>query len=254
MFNNQSRYTQWTWIIALLLALVILVMLLTGKAKGVNCCHDAEQASAIEGAAITPVEPAVTEAFSFSATESEYTSNGVTTNLNWVNDIEALKALLTGGIVAEGDDTLVILTGSVDSEEAKQQKAVDAQVFFGQDVRIDNQIAVTIMEPIDSIPVTAKLYFDIGVHRLPADSSAILEPTIDWLNNHPGARVIISGYHDPSGNVASNQSLAKKRAQSTFDALLAGGITAERIEMRKPESTEGDADPAEARRVEVSIE
>jgi len=254
MLNNQSRYTQWTWIIALLLALAILLMLLTGKASGVNCCHDAKQSSATEGAAVTALEPVVTEAFSFSATEAEYTSNGVKTNLNWVNDIEALKALLTGGFVAEGDDALVILTGSVDSEEAKQQKAVDAQVFFGQDVRIDNQIAVTIMEPTDTTPATAKLYFNIGVHRLPADSSAILESTIDWLNNHPGARVIISGYHDPSGDLASNQSLAKKRAQSTFDALLAGGVTADRIEMRKPESTEGGGDPAEARRVEVSIE
>lgn len=254
MQNNQSCYTRWTWIVALLLALLLLWMLLTSKESSQQCCHDTEQSLATEAVATTPVEPTVTEAFSFSATESDYTSQGVATNIGWVNDIEALKALLGGGIIAEGDDSTVTLTGLAVSEEAKQQKGVDAQAFFGQDIRIDNQITVDNTEPTDEVPAVVKLYFDTGVHRLPSDSSSALEPTITWLNNHPDAKAIISGFHDATGDLTKNQTLAKNRAKSTYDALLAGGVAADRIEMRKPESTEGDGDLSEARRVEVAIE
>lgn len=254
MQNNQSCYARWTWIIAILLALVLVGLMLTGKGTNSDCCHHAEPSLATDAETTPAIEPAVTEAFSFSANETEFTSNGIATNVGWVNDIEALKALLSGGIIAEGDDTSITLTGVVSSEEAKQQREVNAQVFFGPDTRIDNQITVAITEPTDVPPAVAKLYFDTGVHRLPSDSSSILEPTITWLNNHLDAKAIISGFHDATGDFASNQSLAKKRAQSTYDALLAGGVTAERIEMRKPESTEGDGDLTEARRVEVSIE
>lgn len=254
MQNDQSQYARWTWIIAFLLALMLLWMLLTGKESSENCCQRAEPSLATEAEVTPPLESTVTEAFSFSATESEYTSNGVATDVSWVNDIEALKALLSSGIIAEGDDLSVTLTGEVSSEEAKQQKGVDAQTFFGPDTRIDNQITVAITEPAGTVPAVAKLYFNTGFHRLPPDSASILEPTIIWLINHPDAKAIISGFHDATGDLASNQTLAKKRAQSTYDALLAGGITADRIEMRKPESTEGDGDLGEARRVEVSIE
>lgn len=254
MQNDQSQYARWTWIVALLLALMLLWMLLAGKESSESCCQKAEQ-SVVTEAEVTPtLEPTVTEAFSFSATEFEYISNGVATEISWVNDIDALKAMLSDGIIAEGDDVSVTLTGEVSSEEAKQQKGVDAQAFFGPDVRIDNQITVAITEPVDAPPAVAKLYFDTGYHRLPSDSSATLEPTITWLNTHPDSKAIISGFHDSTGDLASNQTLAKKRAQSTYDALLAGGVTADRIEMRKPESTEGDGDQGEARRVEVAIE
>jgi outer membrane protein OmpA-like peptidoglycan-associated protein len=256
MNNNQSSYTRWTWIIALLLALALLWMLLTGKGSNGTCCHD--QIADLAPAAVTETMPTeqstISEAFSFSATESEYTSNGNANEINWINDIDALKALLSDGIMAEGNETSVILTGSTDSEEAKQQKGTDAQAFFGPDVSIDNQITVVMAEPVETPPATAKIYFDIGYHGLPADGPSALEPIITWLSSHPDAKVVISGYHDPTGDLASNQLLAKKRAQSTYNALLAGGINAESIEMRKPESTEGDGDLSEARRVEVSIE
>ncbi|HAF01455.1 MAG TPA: cell envelope biogenesis protein OmpA, partial [Methylophilaceae bacterium] len=43
-------------------------------------------------------------------------------------------------------------------------------------------------------------------------------------------------------------------AKSTFDALVATGVDAANIEMRKPTETLGTGDPKEARRVDVSIE
>lgn len=65
---------------------------------------------------------------------------------------------------------------------------------------------------------------------------------------------MISGYHDSHGSLASNQELAKHRAKAVSTALEEAGIDDDRIELRKPESTTGLGDAAEARRVEVSVD
>lgn len=259
MQNNQSSYSRWSWIIALILALILLWMFLTGKGPNNTCCHStAALATPAEVMPTAEEEAVITEPFSFSATEMDFTSTGDVSEITWAGaDIDGLKALLAGNIQAEGDNALVVLTGEVESEVLKEEKELNAQAFFGPDVTIDNQITVAelILETATAIaPPAAKLYFGTGVHRLPADSTSTLEPIITWLNNNPNANAIISGFHDVTGNPASNARLAKKRAESAYNALLTAGIDAERIEMRKPESTEGEGDLSEARRVEVSIE
>ena len=74
------------------------------------------------------------------------------------------------------------------------------------------------------------------------------------MNANPNANAVISGFYDPRGSVARNEQLAKARAKSTSEALLAVGIDASRIETRKPADVNGGADLDEARRVEVSVE
>ncbi|MFW5431706.1 MAG: OmpA family protein [Methylophilaceae bacterium] len=255
MHNNQSSYSRWSWIIALLLALILLWMHLTGNGASNTCCSaPVETAPAAE---VMPIEETsiVTEVFNFSASEYDFTSTGDASTVTWAGDnIDSLKALLSGGIKAEGDDASVVLTGSADSEEVKQQKGSDAQAFFGPYVSVDNQITVGMAAPVAMAPAAAKLYFDTGVHRLPADSQATLGPITTWLNNNPSAKAVVSGYHDPTGSLSRNIQLAKKRAQSVYDAILGAGIEADRVEMRKPASVEGTGDLNEARRVEVSIE
>ncbi len=257
MHNNQSSYSRWSWIIALILALILLWMLLTGRGPSSACCG-------APNVAATPIEDvvhadAVTEAFSFSATAEDFTSSGDDTNIGWVTNADALKALLLGGLQAEGDDQSVVLTGTVDSGDTKQQKGLDAQVFFGEEVAIDNQLSIAmamVAEPITAMepPPAAKLYFDTGVSHLPFDGERLLAPIIAWLNDHSDATAVISGYHDPTGKQARNASLSKQRAESTFAAIVAAGIDATRLEMVKPISTDGGEDLAEARRVEVLIQ
>ncbi len=104
-----------------------------------------------------------------------------------------------------------------------------------------------------SAPEAAKLYFDSGKAGLGADATAALQSIIDFATANPGARIAISGFHDATGSAAANAELAKNRAKAVREALKAAGISQDRIEMRKPEMTEGGSDPAEARRVEVGI-
>ena len=256
MHNNQSSYSRWSWIVALILALILLWMLFTGHGPNTSCCEVAPVATANVAPAAEPI--AVTQVFGFSATANDFTSDGDNTNVSWFSKSDALKALLVGGedLQAQGDDKEVVLRGSVSSEETKQKTGGDAQAFFGSSVTVDNQILVKSAEPVATTvaPPAAKLYFDTGATAQPADSAATLAPIIAWLNANPAVKAIISGYHDSRGSKARNEQLAKERAQSTYDAIVAAGIDAARVEMRKPQSVDGGSDLNEARRVEVSVE
>lgn len=252
MQENQSSYVFWSWFVAIALAIILFWMHLNGNGANTACCK--ADKPAIASSLTTADDAIITEAFSFTATATDFTGNGDASNVTWISDIDALKALLSDNLTAAGDELSVTLSGEVDSEEMKQQKLSNAQAFFGPDVNISNQISVTLPMAADSPPSVAKLYFESGVHALPSDAVSILEASIDWLTTHPEGKAVISGYHDATGNLESNQQLAKKRAQSVNDALIAAGISADRIEMRKPESTEGDGDLSEARRVELTIQ
>jgi outer membrane protein OmpA-like peptidoglycan-associated protein len=97
-----------------------------------------------------------------------------------------------------------------------------------------------------------KFYFDTGKADLPADAKAKIDAIIPKVK--AGGKVVVSGYHDSTGNLEQNQALAKQRAFAIRDAIkAAAGIADERFDMKKPEVTTGGPDNAEARRVEVSV-
>ena len=99
----------------------------------------------------------------------------------------------------------------------------------------------------------AKLYFDSGKADLQPQSVTLIEGVIAAAKAKPSAKLSISGFHDSTGNLEQNQELAKQRAMKVRDALKAGGIAEERIELRKPEQVQGTGNDAEARRVEVKL-
>ena len=251
MNNQNSSYNFWTWLVAILLALILLWGLLTGRGTG-TCCTAPVAAPVEEAMPAVPV--AVAEACHFTASSSEYNANEACANVAWAANSDVLKSTLIGDMRAEGDDKAVVLTGTVDSEEIKAQKAKDAEAFFGAGVTVDNQLVVKVAEPVVmEAPPAAKLYFDTGKTALAGDADTTLAPVIAWLNAHPDAKAVVSGFHDPRGNQKQNEDLAYNRAKAAQAALITAGIDVLRIELVKPESVDGGGDLAEARRVEVSV-
>jgi len=107
--------------------------------------------------------------------------------------------------------------------------------------------------PAAVIVGVVKFYFDSGKADLPADAKAKIDEIAAKAKS--GGKVVISGYHDSTGNLEQNQALAKQRAFAIRDAVKsAAGIGDERFDMKKPEVTTGGPDNAEARRVEVSVQ
>ncbi|HEY1391897.1 MAG TPA: sodium-translocating pyrophosphatase, partial [Methylibium sp.] len=98
----------------------------------------------------------------------------------------------------------------------------------------------------------AKIYFGSGKAALPAGANEDLAKLAEAVRSGSG-KLVISGYHDASGDPAKNAELAKERAQNVATALEAAGVAKDRIELKKPEQVDGGVS-AEARRVEVKLE
>lgn len=99
-----------------------------------------------------------------------------------------------------------------------------------------------------------KLYFDSGKSELPAGAADEVAKVVAKLQEDSTRIVLISGYHDETGGAAVNAEVAKARALALKDALVAAGIPADKIALRKPAVTLGGTEGAEARRVEVRVQ
>ena len=98
-----------------------------------------------------------------------------------------------------------------------------------------------------------RIYFESGSDALPADASAILVKVADAARADSSKVVLISGFHDTSGDAATNAALAKKRAQAVRHALEANGVAPDHLVLDKPMVATGGVDAREARRVEVHL-
>ena len=119
-------------------------------------------------------------------------------------------------------------------------------------------VAQAVVEEPEIAPVgeaLVKVFFAVDSATLAVvDSDGVVVKTIEVLKLQPKAIVLLSGFHDPSGDAAHNAALAKARAEAVRDALVAGGVAPERVKLRKPETTVGSGSPEEGRRVEVRVQ
>jgi outer membrane protein OmpA-like peptidoglycan-associated protein len=96
-----------------------------------------------------------------------------------------------------------------------------------------------------------KFYFASGKADLAPGAVEALADAI--AAGKAGQKLVISGFHDSTGDPAKNAELAKQRALAVRDALKAAGVAESGIELKKPETATGSGSNAEARRVEVVI-
>jgi K(+)-stimulated pyrophosphate-energized sodium pump len=97
------------------------------------------------------------------------------------------------------------------------------------------------------------VHFATGKAEPPADVMLLLGPAVRAARASPGSKLVVSGYHDASGDAAANAELAKQRALAVRDVLVAAGIEPSRIDLARPAITLGGSSPEEARRVEVTL-
>ncbi len=117
--------------------------------------------------------------------------------------------------------------------------------------------AVTAPAPAASAPVAAgfpfKVYFDTGSAAIGPVSTATITAAAEAIKKD-GAKVTLTGFTDKTGNVATNEELAKSRAVAVRDTLKGAGVPEANIELRPPVFVEvgaGGSD-AEARRVDIN--
>ncbi len=98
------------------------------------------------------------------------------------------------------------------------------------------------------------VYFDSGKAVVASEFAAKAAEVKAYVESHPGAKLSVSGFNDPTGNAALNAELSKNRARNVGAALQKLGISADAVVLEKPaETTIANTDKASARRVEVTI-
>jgi outer membrane protein OmpA-like peptidoglycan-associated protein len=97
-----------------------------------------------------------------------------------------------------------------------------------------------------------KFYFASGKADLAAGAGEALVDVVKGAKS--GRKLLISGFHDTTGNAGRNAALARQRALTVRDALRAAGVAAGQIELQKPVPLADSGSNAEARRVEISIQ
>ena len=96
-----------------------------------------------------------------------------------------------------------------------------------------------------------KFYFATARADVAAGASEALAQVVAAAAQ--GRNVVISGFHDATGDAARNEELAKLRAQAVRAALVTLGVAEERLQLQKPQQTQADGTNSQARRVEVTL-
>jgi outer membrane protein OmpA-like peptidoglycan-associated protein len=96
-----------------------------------------------------------------------------------------------------------------------------------------------------------KFYFASGKAELAPGAGDVLAGVV--ASAQAGRKLLISGFHDTTGDAGRNQTLARQRALAVRDLLGKAGVAPQQIEISRPEQVQG-GNGAEARRVEVTLQ
>ena len=258
--DNWRAYDNWNLWIAIVLAIILALMWMTGRGPGASpgCCgSSAAPAVAVKAATVAAAAAAW-------GTDGKLTLTGV------VKDAATKKAIFDSAVAKYGAGNVidqltidanasskVVLTGTVFSADEKKARGDWAASLYGPSVTIDNQIVVQAAPAPAAAgpkPPAVKVYFETAKTDVDAKDRDVVGAIIAYLKANPSAKGVISGFHDPRGDKAMNEALSKNRAKSVRELLRAAGIDEARIVMQKPVETTGSGDLAEARRVELSVE
>ena len=156
------------------------------------------------------------------------------------------------GIYKSNQSPAPVNAASAKAPAAKAAAAVPEAVSASP---IDAASAAQAASDAASIKVengVVKFYFASGKADLAAGAGDALLDVIKEAK--AGRKLVISGFHDATGDASKNAELARQRALAVRDALKAAGVTEQQIELKKPEQMTATGSNAEARRVEVNLQ
>ena len=96
-----------------------------------------------------------------------------------------------------------------------------------------------------------RVTFAVGMTGLNAAGTRAVAEAVAALKADASLKAVLSGFADPSGNAEKNMELAKQRAFAVRDAIVAAGVSTDRIELQKPDLAIGATVSADSRRVDI---
>lgn len=153
----------------------------------------------------------------------------------------ALIALVISVVVG----TVVVKRVGASGAAAQPAPAVAADAAAPAAVAMADEASVRVEDGV------VKFFFASGKAELAAGANEALADVVKGVAE--GKKAVVSGFHDATGDAALNAELAKQRAVAVAEALKALGVAEDKVELKKPEVTQGSGSNAEARRVEVVL-
>jgi outer membrane protein OmpA-like peptidoglycan-associated protein len=144
----------------------------------------------------------------------------------------ALQAPLSPAVAPASSPAVVSQSQSIQPSQASSQAVSDAAT-----VMVEQGVV--------------RFYFESGQADLAAGAGDALVDVVKAAK--AGRTLVISGYHDATGDATRNAALARQRAVAVRGALKAAGVPERQIELKKPEQLAAGGSNAEARRVEITL-
>ena len=80
------------------------------------------------------------------------------------------------------------------------------------------------------VSVGDRIFFDFDSSSVRADQSPSLDKLVVWMGENNQVRLLISGHADERGTTEYNLALGERRANSVREYLIAGGVSAGRLQ------------------------
>ncbi len=107
-----------------------------------------------------------------------------------------------------------------EAQNAKDQLAATQQQLADlQAKQTDRGVVVTMGDVL----------FDTGRATLKPGAMSILDRLATYMQSNPQTRLVIEGYTDSTGSVATNEELSQRRADAVASALIARGVSAQNL-------------------------
>jgi OmpA-OmpF porin, OOP family len=237
------RYTRWTWMIAIVAFIILMLLLLTGHGPGssASCCGAAPVAAAPVAAPMAAPAPAAPSPVAHKAV---WDGSKLTLEGN-VPDDATKKTIVSAAAAKYGADNVVdkltvdaaakgpiavTLLGTVASDAVKSTRGDVAKAYYPT-ATIDNQLTVAAapaakaqdVQCSDNVAVAAT--FATGSANLTADARKLLDAVVPCIKGP----FEVGGHTDNVGKAESNQKLSEARAASVAKYLASKGVDAQQL-------------------------
>lgn len=136
--------------------------------------------------------------------------------------LTALLALLTLGFVgcqSTGDN----------KDEILGPRPEDSEMEDGSMSDVDNPPEGERPSGTATFGKFSSIHFDTDSAAIRSSDKAILNKVANYLDNNPGAKILVAGNCDERGTAEYNRALGQRRAQAARNYLVNKGISSDRI-------------------------
>ncbi len=135
---------------------------------------------------------------------------------------------------------VITLSGTVPARSVRDAAVQAARQAIGQPSGVVDRLTVAAPQPSPApsentaqaqaqLAALPRITFEVGSAALTADGQAVVAKAAAVLQANPTVRVRIEGHTDSTGNDRANQELSLARAQTVLNALVAQGVSADRL-------------------------